>query len=111
MEAEKGETLSMTPTHKCDYCGENFYLSLNEAVISCSSCGQHRIYDLVNNRPTMYYQHTGDEFITEVEEELEEDDEESLPKKHNKTSKDIKSKRTCNSYSMKSKMRNSFRRG
>ena len=99
----------MSPTHKCDYCGQRYFLNENEAVVTCSTCGQRRIYDLVNKRRSEYYHFEGHKEVEVVEEA--DSEEEALPKKTRKTSKDIKQKRTCNSFSMKSKMRNAFRGG
>lgn len=97
----------MAPTHRCDYCGKTYNLPLGEDIELCRDCGELRIFNIRENRPSSHYGHVGknEPLPPPVE------DEEQAPKKTKKTSKDLKAKRTSpTSYAETVKARYGYQR-
>lgn len=97
----------MSATHRCDYCGKTYTLPVEEDIELCKGCGEFRIYNLRENRPSSHYGFVGNKEAPAPPVE----DEERVPKKTKKTSKDLKAKRTSpTSYAETVKARYGYQR-
>ena len=103
----------MTPTHRCDYCGTRYTLPLGKDIVRCDECGEARMYNIRESRPSAHYEKLYEPpppkvSYAEATKEAEEDGEKKRTKKQ---SKDVKAKKTSQDYTEKVRARYGYKGG